>query len=80
MAKSDMTSDMAKIHDGVNAIQEMQYSAVGGRLRPDQAVGFILRSEKIRLRMVNNVMDLIRLVQQADDGVIGWDDGETGKY
>jgi hypothetical protein len=80
MAKINSTNEMSRINEALTAVQEMQYSAVGGRLRPDQAVGFILRSEKIRLRMTNNVMDLMRLAQQAEDGAIGWDDEETGKY
>ena len=71
MAKSNMTNDMARIHDGVAAIQEMQQSAVGGRLRPDQAVGFILRSEKIRRSMVTQMMNLSRLIEQAEEGKIG---------
>jgi hypothetical protein len=52
------------------ALTEMQWAAVGGSLRPDQAVAFILKSEKIRGRLVTALMDLESLTDKANEGKI----------
>jgi hypothetical protein len=56
------------IWESNHALTEMQWAAVGGSLRPDQAVGFILQSEKIRKRLITALMDLERLTDKANEG------------
>ena len=50
------------------ALTEMQWSAIGGNLRPDQAVAFILQSEKIRKRLISALLDLESLTHEANEG------------
>jgi hypothetical protein len=72
MAKSfNVASEFLTLDVGFEAIQQMQYQAVGGSLRPDQAVNFILKSEKIRMSMMTQIMNLSRLIEQAEEGKIG---------
>ena len=71
MAKFNVSQEFFDLDHGFDAITKMQYAAVGGSLRPDQAVAFILKSERIRLRMVNTLIELTRLIEQAEDGKIG---------
>jgi len=71
MAKSfNVASEFLTLDVGFDAIQQMQYQAVGGSLRPDQAVNFILKSEKIRLSVLTQMMKLTRLIEQAENGEI----------
>jgi hypothetical protein len=72
MAKSfNVSSEFLTLDVGFDAIQQMQYAAVGGSLRPDQAVGFILKAEKIRMSMMTQIMNLSRLIEAAEEGKIG---------
>jgi hypothetical protein len=56
------------IWESNQALTEMQWAAVGGSLRPDQAVAFIVQSEKIRKRLITALMDLERLTDKANEG------------
>jgi len=71
MAKFNVSGEFFNLDKGIEAIEEMQWAAVGGSLRPDQAVAFILKSEKIRLSMMTQIMNLSRLIEQAEEGKIG---------
>jgi hypothetical protein len=73
--KSNNVIDHAEVKPvlaAIEKIQELQYLAVGGRLRPDQAVGFILQSEYIRMKMVRNYNELEKLVDKANFNLIGY--------
>jgi len=65
-------AEVKTVLTAIQRIQELQYVAVGGRLRPDQAVGFILQSESIRMKMVRNYDELEKLVDQANHGLVGY--------
>jgi hypothetical protein len=71
MAKFNVSQEFFDLDHGFDAITKMQWMAVGGSLRPDQAVAFILRSEKIRMSMVTQIMKLSHLIEQAEEGKIG---------
>jgi hypothetical protein len=66
MAKIEFNT--SAIWESNQALTEMQWAAVGGKLRPDQAVAFILQSEKIRSRLITALMDLERLTDKANEG------------
>jgi hypothetical protein len=65
-------TEVKTVLTAIQKIQELQYFAVGGRLRPDQAVQFILQSESIRMKMIRNYNELEKLADQANFGLIGY--------
>ena len=71
MAKFNVSQEFFDLDKGLDAITQMQYAAVGGSLRPDQAVGFILRSEKIRNSFLTQMGNLSRLIEEAEEGKVG---------
>jgi hypothetical protein len=71
MAKFNVSGEFFNLDKGVEAIEEMQWAAVGGSLRPDQAVGFIIKAEKIRQSILTQMLKLSQLIEQAEEGKIG---------
>jgi hypothetical protein len=65
-------TEVKTVLTAIQKIQELQYLAVGGRLRGDQAVQFILQSESIRIKMIRNYNELEKLADQANFGLIGY--------
>ena len=68
--KFNVSKEFFDLDLSIEAVTNMQWAAVGGSLRPDQAVAFILRSEKIRISMMTQMMNLSRLIEQAEEGKI----------
>jgi hypothetical protein len=70
MKNQPIEFNTSSIWETQQAVTEMQWAAVGGRIRPDQAVAFILKSETIRKRLVTALVDLERLTAKANDGTL----------
>jgi hypothetical protein len=68
MAKFNVSQEFFDLDLSIEAVTKMQWAAVGGSLRPDQAVNFILKSEKIRMSMITQMMNLSRLIEEAEEG------------
>jgi hypothetical protein len=63
MKITDPSDAIVHAHDTADSILEYQWYLIGGSRRPDQAVKAILELEKIRVRQLKLVDDLLKIIE-----------------